>query len=76
VLVALTAGLLATLGGSLLLELLRPGFEAAGIAIAEGLDPVTTAVVTGSLVLVAIVAAVVPAVRAARVPPAEALRAF
>jgi putative ABC transport system permease protein len=74
--VALTAGLLGTLGGWLLLELLRPGFEAAGIAIAQGLDPVTTLVVTGSLVLVAIIAAVVPAIRAARVPPAEALRAF
>ncbi|MGI9592213.1 MAG: ABC transporter permease [Myxococcota bacterium] len=39
------------------------------------LVPSTAALIVGSLVLVGIVAGVVPAVRAARVPPAEALRA-
>jgi len=38
------------------------------------LVPSTAALIVGSLVLVGIVAGVVPAVRAARVPPAEALR--
>jgi len=39
------------------------------------LVPSTAALIVGALVLVGIVAGVVPAVRAARVPPAEALRA-
>jgi putative ABC transport system permease protein len=38
------------------------------------LVPATAALIVGALVLVGIVAGVVPAVRAARVPPAEALR--
>ncbi len=39
------------------------------------LEPAAVAVIVGSLVMVGIVAGVVPAVRAARVAPAEALRA-
>jgi putative ABC transport system permease protein len=39
------------------------------------LDPFTLAVVVGALVAVGVVAGVVPAARAARIPPAEALRA-
>jgi putative ABC transport system permease protein len=53
----------------------------AAVAPAEGpfssppvLSPVTAAVITGALVAAGIVAGVVPAVRAARTPPAEALR--
>jgi putative ABC transport system permease protein len=38
------------------------------------LDPFTVSVTVGALVLVGVVAGVVPAVRAARIPPAEALR--
>ncbi len=38
------------------------------------LDPFAVAVVVGSLVAVGIVAGVLPALRAARIPPAEALR--
>jgi putative ABC transport system permease protein len=40
------------------------------------LDPVTVAALSAGLVLVGIVAGVAPALRAARVPPAEALRAL
>ena len=40
----------------------------------NGSDPATLAVVTGVLVMVALVAAVVPVLRAARVQPTEALR--
>ena len=39
------------------------------------LDPFAVAVVVGSLVAVGVVAGVLPALRAARIPPAEALRA-
>ena len=38
-------------------------------------EPVTMVTLTLSLVVVAIVAGLVPAIRAARIPPAEALRA-
>ena len=38
------------------------------------LAPFTVAVIVGSLVVVGIVAGVAPAIRAARIPPAEALR--
>ena len=39
-------------------------------------DPITTTAMTASLIGVGVVAGVVPAIRAARTPPAEALRAF
>ena len=50
--------------------------ESAGIAVSARPDPFTTAVVSGALVVVAIVAGALPAARAARVPPAEALRSY
>ena len=50
--------------------------ESAGIAVSTRPDPFTTAVVSGALVVVAIVAGALPAARAARVPPAEALRSY
>ena len=40
------------------------------------LDPLTVGVVTFALVLVGVIAGLIPAVRAARIPPAEALRAI
>jgi ABC-type lipoprotein release transport system permease subunit len=39
-------------------------------------DPLTTLAITVSLVGVAVVAGVMPALRAARISPAEALRAY
>jgi putative ABC transport system permease protein len=74
--VAGASGLIGTAAGVVLLKATRPAFERAGIQMPDGLDPFTTAVITGSLVVVAIVAGVLPAMRAARVPPAEALRAM
>ncbi len=74
--VAGASGLIGTAAGVALLKLTRPAFERAGIQMPDGLDPFTTAVITGSLVVVGIVAAVLPAMRAARVPPAESLRAM
>ncbi|MBM4382419.1 MAG: hypothetical protein FJ091_03520 [Deltaproteobacteria bacterium] len=58
------------------LRALRSAFERGGIETSAWPDPVTTAAISGSLVLVAIVAGVMPALRAARVSPAEALRAY
>ncbi|MDJ0850218.1 MAG: ABC transporter permease [Myxococcota bacterium] len=64
--------------------LLGAGFTqlVAALSPAEGpfssapvLAPFTVTVIVGSLVVVGVVAGVVPAVRAARTPPAEALRA-
>jgi len=74
VVVALGAGLLGTAGGIGLLRATAPVFERVGIAVSGRPDPFTTAVVGLALVAVAVVAGVLPAVRAARVPPAEALR--
>jgi putative ABC transport system permease protein len=74
--VAGASGLIGTATGVVLLKATRPTFERAGIQMPDGLDPFTTTVITGSLVVVAIVAGVLPAMRAARVPPAEALRAM
>jgi len=76
VVVALGAGVLGTLGGLALLQATAGAFERAGIAVAARPDPFTTAVVSGALVVVAIVAGALPAARAARVPPAEALRSY
>ena len=49
-----------------------PGTPAASPPV---LDPITVVAVVASLVAVGMVAGIAPAVRAARVPPAEALRA-
>jgi len=40
------------------------------------IDPQTTAIIVVSLILVGIVAGIVPAIRASRIPPAESLRAL
>jgi putative ABC transport system permease protein len=63
-------------GGMALLWATSPAFAAAGIHIPLAPDLLTTAAVGGALALVAVVAGVFPALRAARVPPAEALRAY
>jgi len=76
VVVALGAGVLGTAGGLALLRATAPVFERAGIAVSTRPDPFTTAVVSGALVAVAILAGALPAARAARVPPAEALRSY
>jgi putative ABC transport system permease protein len=76
VFVAGSAGLSGTALGIAALRALRGAFERGGIQTSAWPDPVTTAAITGSLVLVAIVAGVMPALRAARVSPAEALRAY
>jgi putative ABC transport system permease protein len=73
--VALGAGLFGTGLGIVLLRATAGVFERAGIAVSARPDPFTTGVVGGALVAVAIVAGALPAYRAARVPPAEALRA-
>jgi len=74
--VALGAGLLGSAGGIALLQATAPIFERAGIAVSARPDPFTTAVVSLALVAVAVVAGALPAARAARVPPAEALRSY
>jgi putative ABC transport system permease protein len=71
-----TAGGLGVAGGLLLLRVTAPAYAAAGIRIPTTPDPLTAAAVATALVLVAVVAAVAPALRAARIPPAEALRAY
>jgi putative ABC transport system permease protein len=76
VVVALASGLAGTAGGLALLRASAGAFESAGIAVSARPDPFTTAVLSGALVLVAIVAGALPATRAARVPPAEALRSY
>ena len=75
-LVAGGAGVLGTALGIALLRATRSAFERGGIHTSAWPDPVTTSAITASLVLVAIVAGVMPALRAARISPAEALRAY
>jgi len=76
VVVALGAAGLGSLGGIALLRATAGTLERAGIAVGTWPDPFTQAVVMVALVAVAIVAGVLPAIRAARVPPAEALRSY
>jgi len=76
VIVAGAAGVAGTAGGIALLQLTKGAFERGGIQLTGWPDPTTTVVITGSLVLVAVVAGVMPALRAARISPAEALRAY
>jgi putative ABC transport system permease protein len=76
VVVALAAGIAGSAGGIALLRATAGAFESAGIAVSARPDPFTTLVVGGALVAVAIVAGALPATRASRVPPAEALRSY
>jgi len=76
VVVALGAGVLGTGAGLALLRVTAPVFERAGIAVGTWPDPFTTLVVASALVGVAVLSGTLPAVRAARVPPAEALRSY
>jgi putative ABC transport system permease protein len=76
VIVAGTAGALGTAGGIALLQATKAAFQSGGIRVTGWPDPMTTVAITGSLVVVAIVAGVTPALRAARTSPAEALRAY
>jgi putative ABC transport system permease protein len=74
--VAGLASALGIAGGLLALRAVAPAFAAGGIRLDPSPDAFTIAAVTGALVLVALVAGVAPAVRAARIPPAEALRTY
>lgn len=76
VIVSGAAGLVGTAGGIALLQATKGAFARGGIYLTGWPDPLTTIAITGSLVGVAIVAGVVPALRAARISPAEALRAY
>jgi putative ABC transport system permease protein len=76
VIVAGSAGVVGAAGGVGLLQLTKGLFQAGGISVSGWPDPLTTIAITLSLVLVAIVAGVMPAIRAARISPAEALRAY
>jgi len=73
------AGLASALGiggGVLAVRAVAPAFAAGGIHLETSPDRVTIAAIAAALVLVALVAGVAPAVRAARIPPAEALRSY
>lgn len=75
----LVSGLSGGLGvalGWLALRALAPAFAAGGIILPATPDAFTTVAVSGALMLVAVISGVVPALRAARIPPAEALRAY
>lgn len=72
--IATSAAVLGVGGGLLLLRATAPAFERSGIHLPATPDAFTIASVTSALVLVAVVAGVLPAVRASRIPPAEALR--
>ena len=76
VLVAGSAGVLGAAGGVALLQLTKGALRAGGIPVTGWPDPLTTVAITASLVGVAVVAGVMPALRAARISPAEALRAY
>ncbi|HVH04724.1 MAG TPA: hypothetical protein VNE71_01855 [Myxococcota bacterium] len=57
-------------------SVIAPAFERGGIHIPASPDPLTLAAIASALIAVALVAGVAPAVRAARIPPAEALRSY
>jgi putative ABC transport system permease protein len=75
-LVAVCAGVLGALGGIALLRATAPMFERAGIAVGVWPDSFTASVVLSALVAAAVLAGALPALRASRVPPAEALRSY
>jgi hypothetical protein len=75
--VAMTSGLVGATAGIGLVRLVSAVMpEDSAWQSPPVLDPVTVVVFTSALVVVGIVSGLVPAVRAAQVPPAEALRAF
>jgi putative ABC transport system permease protein len=76
VVVALSAGIAGTALGWAAVRLLAAPMAATGIVMPATPDPMTSIAVSAALAGVAIVAGLVPAIRAARVPPSEALRAF
>jgi putative ABC transport system permease protein len=76
VIVSGTAGGLGVAAGWLLLRAFAPAFAKGGILLPATPDALTTVAVSASLVIVAVISGVVPALRAARIPPAEALRAY
>jgi putative ABC transport system permease protein len=76
VLVAGSAGVAGAMGGVVALQLTKSVFAQGGIHVTGWPDPLTTVAITVSLVGVAIIAGVMPALRAARISPAEALRAY
>lgn len=76
VLVSSGAGVLGAAGGVALLQATKSMLLAGGMHVTGWPDPVTTLAITLSLVGVAVIAGVMPALRAARISPAEALRAY
>lgn len=74
--VAGLASALGIAGGLLALRAVAPVFAKGGITLPAAPDALTIGAIAGALVLVALVAGVAPAVRAARIPPAEALRSY
>ena len=74
--VCLISGLLGTALGvataQFVARVLPPDSPFASVPV---LDPTTVASISTGLILVGIVAGIAPAIRASRVPPAEALRA-
>jgi putative ABC transport system permease protein len=76
VVVGVASGLLGTGAGLLLTALAAGPLRASGMNVTGSPDPLTVGAIAFSLALVAIVAGVLPAVRAARIPPSEALRSY
>lgn len=74
--VSVLAGVVGTLVGIALVQLTIAGYSEGGIVMNRLPAPSVLLLLTSSLVGVAIVSGVLPAMRAARVPPAEALRAY
>ena len=71
------SGTLGALVGFLLIMLTRNNLAPGDPLINEPVfDPTTTATVVTCLVLVGIVAGIIPAIRASRIPPAESLRSI
>ncbi len=76
VVVSLAAGVAGTGAGWLLVRLAAAPMAEGGIVMPATPDAMTSIAVTGALAGVAVVSGLLPAIRAARVPPSEALRAF
>ncbi len=74
--VGVASGLVGTGAGLLFVRLSAGPMRAAGMNVTGSPDALTTSAIALSLALVAVVAGVLPALRAARIPPSEALRAY